>query len=119
MLRVFQQTYVIPGALAANHTFQAKMPFDAQLVHVSLCNTSANAGTLKIGKSTDDDAYLNAENFGVSSSPAAVSAPAGFDGADAGGHFPHIPKDTILLLTVTDHASHMANVCVVLTFTEG
>ena len=119
MDRVFQQTYVIPGTLAANHTFLATMPFDAQLVHVSLVNTTANAGTLKIGKSTDDDAYLLAENFGVSSTPVEVSTRAGFDGADAAGEFPHIPDGTILLLTVTDHASHMANVTVVLTFTEG
>ena len=119
MQRVFQQVYVIPGALAANHTFQATMPFDAQLVHVSLVNTSANAGTLKIGKSTDDDAYLLAENFGVSSTPVVVNTKAGFDGADAGSQFPHLPASTVLLLTITDHVSHMANVCVVLTFTEG
>jgi hypothetical protein len=119
MQRVFQQTYVIPGTLAANHTFQATLPFDAQLVHASLCNTSANAGTLKVGMTGDDDAYLLAENFGVSSTSAVVSTKAGFDGADAGGEFPHIPAGTVLLLTVTDHASHMANVCVVLTFTEG
>jgi hypothetical protein len=119
MNRVFQQTYVIPGTLAANHTFLALMPFDAQLVHVSLVNTTANVGTLKIGKSTDDDAYLLAENFGASSAPAEVVLPAGFDGADAGGQFPHIADGVILLLTITDHVSHMANVCVVLTFTEG
>ena len=119
MNRVFQQVYVIPGTLAANHTFLATMPFNAQLVHVSVVNTTANVGTLKVGKSTDDDAYLAAENVGASSAPAVVSTPAGFDGADAGGAYPHIPASTILLLTVTDHASHMANVCVVLTFTEG
>ena len=119
MQRVFQQTYVIPGTLGANHTFQATLPFDAQLVHVSLCNTTANAGTLKIGRTGDDDAYLLAEYFGVSSTPVVVSARAGFDGVEAGGEYPHLPSGTVLLLTVTDHASHMANVCVVLTFTEG
>ncbi len=119
MDRVFQQVYVIPGTLAANHTFLATMPFDAQLIHVSLVNTTAYAGTLKIGKSSDDDAYLLAENFGVSSTPVEVATYAGFDGADAGSQFPHIPDGTILLLTITDHGSHMANVCVVLTFTEG
>ncbi len=114
MNQVFQQTYVIPGTLAANHNFYATMPFDAQLVHVSLVNTTANAGTLKIGKSSDDDAYLLAENFGVSATPVEVATPAGFDGADAAGQYPHIPDGTILFLTVTDHGSHMANVCVVL-----
>lgn len=112
-------TLTIPGTLAANHTFQFKFPFDVQLVGVSASNTTANAGTLKVGKSTDDDAYLTATNFGVSSSPATVTTFAGFAGADAGGQFPHIPANTIILVTVTDHASHMANVCVVLTFTHG
>lgn len=112
-------TLNIPGTLAANHTFQFKFPFDVQLVHVSACNTTANAGTIKVGKSTDDDAYVTATNFGVSSSPALISTPSGFAGVDAGGQYPHIPANTILLVTVTDHASHMANVCVILTFTHG
>ena len=55
MLRVFQQTYAIAGALAGNHVFHFKLACDAQLVHVSLCNESANAGSLKIGKPGDDD----------------------------------------------------------------
>lgn len=119
MERVFQQVYTIDGTLAANHTFLFKAGFDMQLVHVSLVNTTANAGTLKIGIGSDDDAYLLAENFGVSSSPAEVATPAGFDGASAGGQYPHIADGTIVLLTITDHVSHMAGVCVVLTFTEG
>ena len=119
MLRTFQQTWYIQGTLAANHTISYKMPFDAQLIHVSLNNTTANAGTLKIGTSSDDDAYLAAENFGVSGTPVEVETPAGFDGATAGGQYPHIPKDTIVLLTITDHVSHMAAAAVVLTFTEG
>ncbi len=119
MNQVFQQVYNIPGTLAANHVFAFKAPFDIQLVHASLANSSANAGTLKIGKSGDDDAYLAAEAFGVSSTPTEVAAPAGFDGVDAGGQYPHIPDDTVVLVTITDHASHMANVCVALTFTNG
>lgn len=119
MLRVFQQVYNMGPALAANHTASFKTPFDCQLTHVSLCNSTANVGTLKIGHAGDDDAYLKAENFGASGAPAVVDTPAGFDGEAAGGHYPHIPRGTTVLLTVTDHASHMANVCVVLTFTEG
>jgi hypothetical protein len=119
MNRVFQQTWHIQGTLAANHTISYKMPFDAQLVHVSLNNTTANAGTLKIGTSSDDDCYLLAENFGVSGTPTEVSTPAGFDGVTAGGAYPHIPDGTTVLLTITDHASHMAGATVVLTFTEG
>lgn len=119
MNRVFQLTINMGPALAANHPYSFKAPFDMQLVHVSLCNSTANAGTLKIGTSSDDDAYLLAESFGVSGAPAEVSAPAGFDGVVAGGQYPHIEDGTNVLVTVTDHASHMANVAVVLTFTEG
>ena len=85
-----------------------------QLLHVSAVNTSANAGTLKIGSSSDDDAYLAAKSFGVSSTPEA------FDRDDfIDGQYPHIPAGTIVVTTITDHASHMAGVTVVLTFSEG
>jgi len=119
MLRVFQQSFNMGPALAANHVFAFTVPFDVQLVHVSCCNSTANVGTLKVGKTGDDDAYLLAENFGASATPVEVSTPAGFDGADAGGQYPHIVDGTVVLVTITDHVSHMANVCVILTFTEG
>ena len=111
--------FQVPGTLAADHIFTFEPPVDIQIVHASLVNTSANAGTLKIGSTSDDDYYLAAENFGVSGTPVVVSTPAGFDGAGAGGAFPHIAKDSVVSVLVTDHASHMANVCVVLTWTFG
>ncbi len=119
MQRIFQQVYVVPGTLSGNHVFLFKAPFDLQLVHASLVNTSANAGTLKIGDASDDDCYLAAENFGVSSSPAEVASYSGFDGVTAGGQYPHILDGGVVKITITDHVSHMADACVVLTFTEG
>lgn len=119
MNRVFQQTLNLGPALAANHSFSFKSPFDCQLVHVSLCNSTANAGTLKIGIPADDDYYLAAKSFGVSGAPAEAATPAGFDGVGAGGQYPHVESGATLLVTITDHASHMANAAVVLTFTEG
>lgn len=114
MNRSIQQTYTIPGTLAANHIFSFKAHADLTLQHASLVNTSANAGTLKIGSASDDDAHLEATNFGVSSTPAVVGR-SGF----VGGQFPRIQKGEVVKLTVTDHASHMANVCLVLTLAEG
>jgi hypothetical protein len=114
MDRVFTHTIYLGPALAGNHTVIFKAPFDMQLVHVSHVNTSANQGTLKIGSSSDDDAYLAATSIGASSTPGEV-VQAGF----IGGQFPHIAKGTIVIATITDHASHMAGVSVVLTFTEG
>ena len=119
MQRIFQQSYFLGPALAANHTINFKMPCDAQLVHVSMSNSTANQGTLKIGTSTDDDGYCTAKNIGLSSAVTEVSSLAGFDGVLAGGQYPHISKGTQVLLTITDHASHIANVAIVLTFTEG
>lgn len=118
-LRIFQQNLNLGPTLAANHTFNFKAPFNCQLVHVSLCNSTANAGTLKIGTTSDDDAYLTATNFGVSGAPVEVAAPAGFAGVAAGGHWPRFADGDVVSVLITDHASHMANVCVVLTFTEG
>jgi hypothetical protein len=119
MNRVFQQVYALGPTLAANHIFTFKAPFDMQLVHVSLSNSTANAGTCKIGDDSDDDCYLAAETFGVSGACTEVATFAGFDGATAGSQFPRIDDGDIVKVTITDHASHMANVCVVLTFTEG
>ncbi len=117
--RVFQMVFNSVGALASSPVYTFKAPFDMQLIHVSLENSSANAGTCKIGDSSDDDCYLLAENFGVSGTPTEVATPAGFDGVTAGGQYPHITDGTIVKVTVTDHGSHMADFVVVLTFTEG
>jgi hypothetical protein len=122
MQRIFTVPIYIQGTLAANHTAFFTFPFDVQLVAVSLNNSTANAGTCKIGKggsSADDDAYLAAENFGVSDTPVVKCAPSDFDGATAGGQFPHIAANQSISVTITDHASHMAAAMVVLTFTEG
>jgi hypothetical protein len=119
MFNLFQQSYYIGGTWAANHTIAFKPPVNCQLVAVSLSNTTANAGTCKIGTASDDDYYLAVENFGVSSTPVVVNTPAGFDGVGAGGQYPHIEKDSVVIVTLTDHASHMANATLVLTFTEG
>ena len=119
MERLFTITLTAHPALAANPAFAFSLPFNAQLVAVSTCNSTANAGTIKVGKSTDDDAYLTALAIGVSGTPVLSDAPADFDGADAASQFPHIAAGTIILVTITDGGAHPANVCVVLFFTEG
>jgi hypothetical protein len=113
MNRTFQQVYNLGPTLAANHVFTFKAHADLQLVHVSASNSTANQGTVKIGNSGDDDAYLAATNVGASAAAAEVGR-SGF----IGEQFPVIPKGATVLVTITDHASHMANVCVVLTLTE-
>jgi len=60
-----QQTFLVHGTLAADHTYTFKAPFGMTLVHDSLSNASANAGTLDIGESTDTDGYKYGFAFGV------------------------------------------------------
>ena len=119
MLRTFQQVYTIDGTLAANHVFTFKAPFDMQLIHVSMSNSTANAGTLDIGLSTDADGWKDGATFGVSAACTELAAFSDFDGAVAAGQFPTANDGDVVHVTIKDHASHMANVCVVLTFTEG
>jgi hypothetical protein len=121
MENVFTITCHVQGTLAANHTFSWIAPFDCTLLHVSANNTTAYAGTLKVGDSSDDDEYLTSSNFGVSGTPAEYD---GNDFVDTDGnthtrYYPRIVDGTIVLVTVTDHASHMAGATVVLTFAKG
>ncbi len=112
MQRVFTLPFFFDGTLAANKVINFILPCDAQLVHASLCATTAAAGTLKVGKSDDDDAYMAAKNFGAS------GVPAEYDWNDfINSQYPHIPKGTNIMLTVTHNS--MINPHMVLTFTEG
>ncbi len=114
MQRMFTMTLYIQGTLAANHALNFAPPVSCQLVGVSVCNSSANAGKIDIGTHTDPDAYLDNKDFGVS------SVPVQYDWNDfVDSQFPHIAAGTNVEITITDHASHMAAAAVVLTFTEG
>lgn len=115
MDRVFTITFNLGPALAANHTFNFVCPFGMQLIHVSACNSTADAGTLDIGSASDADAYLDALAFGVSGTP----AEAGLTDF-VGDQYPHFADGDIISVLITDHAdANMANVSVILTFTEG
>jgi hypothetical protein len=114
MQNVFTIPFHIQGTLAANHYGEFKLPMDAQLIAVSVCNSTANAGKIDVGTSADDDAYLDNQNFGVSNVPLV------YDRDDfVGTQFPHIAAGTIIRATITDHASHMAGPLALLVFTEG
>ena len=49
------------------------------LVHVSMSNASANAGTLDIGESTDTDGYKDGVAFGVSGACTKLATTEGMD----------------------------------------
>ncbi len=113
----FTITIHVPGTLAANITPVFTLPFHCSLVHVSAVATNASNATIKIGTTSDDDAYLTAADVGDSSVPAEFVA-ANFVGtAD-----PHIVDGTVMLVTVDFDGSAgtaAANLTVVLTFSEG
>ena len=119
MLNIFTQTFEIAGALAADHTFTFKAGVPMTLVHVSMSNASANAGTLDIGESTDTDGYKDGVAFGVSGACTELTKPADFDGVLAGSQYPHLDKGDIFTIILKDHASHMTAPCVVLTWQAG
>ncbi|OGT28086.1 MAG: hypothetical protein A2Z17_07165 [Gammaproteobacteria bacterium RBG_16_66_13] len=117
MQRVFQQSYHVPGTLAANVVIKFTAPMDMQLVHAQAVASNASSATIIIGPSTDTDGYL------VESSVGDSSVPAEFDKDDfVNTEFPHIVDGTIVVVTVDyDGASGTAaaDLTVVLTFTEG
>ena len=115
MQPVYVHSIFLGPTLAANHTVVFTMPFAATLVAVSHVNSTTNQGTLDIGTTSDDDAYLDAVTVGELDVPVLENTMADF----VGSQFPHIPKGTVVKVTITDHASHMANVAVVLYFAEG
>jgi len=117
MERVFQQSYHIPGTLSANITITFAAPFDMQLVHVSAVANNDSDATLKIGNSSDDDAYLLAAAIGDSGTPVEKSR-VNF----IGGQYPHIADGTVVVATLDydgDSGTAAQNVTIVLTFTEG
>ena len=115
MQPIYTQTIFLGPTLAANHTVVFTMPFAATLVAVSHVNSTTNQGTLDIGTTSDDDVYLDGVTVGELDVPVLENTMADF----VGSQFPHIPASTIVKVTITDHASHMANVAVVLYFAEG
>lgn len=119
MQRVFSLVFSIDAALAASHVFTFKAPFDLQIIHVSMSNSSANAGTLDLGPAADADGYKDGATFGVSAACTELNGHAAFDGAVADGQYPRVSDGDVVHVTIKDHASHMADACVVITCTEG
>ncbi len=115
MQPIFAHSIFLGPTLAANHTVVFTMPFAATLVAVSHVNSSTNQGKIDIGTTSDDDAYLDDQTVGELDVPVLENTMADF----VGSQFPHIPAGTVVKVTITDHASHMANVSVVLYFSEG
>ena len=114
----FTVSYHTAGALAANHTFRFKLPFDATLVFVSASGSNANNGILDVGSSATADLYVSNLDVGDSGTPAVVDADTEFE-SDV---FPHIVAGTIIAAALDyDGAAGTAvqDFTLVLGFTKG
>jgi len=118
MLRKFVQTIVVPGTLTGPIQYTAKVPSACTIQHVSMCQSNAGAGRVKIGLSTDDDIFLTYTNMGVSGTPVELACAVDF----RNDVLPHLTAGDILKL-YCDHdgagGTAADDVTIVLTFTEG
>jgi hypothetical protein len=112
-----QLAFHIPGTLSADLAIVWTAYRDLSLLHVSAVASNDSDGTIKIGTTSDDDAYLAACTIGDSSVPAEKEK-ADFVGTE----HPHIVDGTVLKITVDYDGSGgtaAADVTIVLTFAEG
>jgi hypothetical protein len=127
MQRKFVQSFHVPGELSANLTITWTVPSGCKLVHVSACQSDADAAGLIIGDSDDADEYLTTQSFGVSGTPAEFD---GDDFVDTAGnshdcYYPVIAAGTVMIATVDFDYNAAAgsgaasDITLVLTFVEG
>jgi hypothetical protein len=127
MQRKFTHAFHVPGELAANLTITFTVPTGCQLVHVSACQSDADAAGLTIGHDTDADEYLTVQSFGVSGTPAEFDGDDFVDsnGDSHGRYYPAISDGGIVVVGVDfDYnagagSGAASDVTVVLTFVEG
>lgn len=119
---LFQVAFHVAGTAGADLAIVWTAPCDCVLRHVSAVGSNANDATLKVGTTTDDDAYITAFAIGDSSVPVQKEALSDFDGASANSQYPRISDGDVLKLTLDyDGASGTAvnDFAVVLTFQPG
>ena len=110
-------TFHVPGTLTANITPVFTAPADCTLLEVSAVASNASSGQIKIGTTSDDDAYLALADIGDSNVPA-VFTRTNF----VGTQYPRISDGDVVLVTVDyDGAAGTAaqNLSVMLTLAEG
>lgn len=114
----FTMTFSEVGALGADLVVRLTLDKPATLMHVSFGCSGAQAATIILGDSGDENGIINAGAIGQSNVPAEFG-PAQFNGdlcdQVSGYHFP--VDDLTLWFTVTNASA--ADLCLVLTFYEG
>ena len=127
MQRKFCVTFHYLGEMAANMTATFTAPSGCKLVHVSACQSDADAAGLTIGDDSDADEHLTVQSFGISGTPAEFD---GDDFVDSSGnahaaYYPQISDGDIVVVGVDyDYnagagSGAASDVTIVLTFVEG
>ena len=114
MLRPFCLSFSLMGTLTADQTWDFILPFPAQLIHVSALAETNNC-TIKVGTSSDDDAYVDATDGAITAGTVTEVDRGGF----IGDQFPHIAEGTQIRVTFDHTGSNPTDFNAVLTFTEG
>ena len=110
-------SFYLAGTLAANHTMNILVPWDIQIVHVSLSGTNVNNAQLSLGINGTTALYMALKDFGDSSVPLEYER-----AAFVGAQYPRLADGTNLLLTLDfDGAAGtaIANATVVITALRG
>ncbi|MCJ7737451.1 MAG: hypothetical protein MUQ10_09080 [Anaerolineae bacterium] len=118
MLGKFTQTIVIPGTLGAAVSFVATVPSPCTIQHLSMNQSNAGNARVKIGTTSDDNAYLDYTEAGQTNVPVVLSALSDWIGSVR----PHLAKDEVFALQVDhdgDGGTAGADLTIVITFTEG
>ena len=115
MLRPFCLTFSLMGTLTADQTWDFILPFPAQLIHVSAM-ADTNACAIKVGTSSDDEAYVEAADGGAITAGAVTEVDrTGF----VDDQFPHIAEGAQVRVTFDHTGSNPTDFIAILTFTEG
>lgn len=117
MQRKFTHAFHVPGTVGADLVIMFTVPSDCQLVHCSAVASNNSDATLKLGTTSDGEAYLADGVIGDSNVPVEKTR------ADfIGGQFPRINDGDVFLATLDyDGGSGTAanDFTLVLTFVEG
>ena len=127
MQRKFSHAFHVPGELSANLTITFTVPSGCQLVHVSACQSDADAAGLTIGDDSDADEHLTVQSIGVSGTPAEFDGDDFVDSAGASHtrYYPALSDGDIVVVGVDfDYnagagSGAASDVTIVLTFVEG
>ncbi len=115
MVRPFCLHFSLMGTLTADQTWDFILPFSAQLIHVSAL-AETNACAIKVGTSSDDEAYVEAADGGAIVAGTVTQV---VRGGFVDDQFPHIVEGTQIRVTFDHTGSNPTDFNAVLTFTEG